>query len=105
MKAYPKEKAEALIKKLHDRGLWYYDPDFEGDEEDWLPGFKVKYCFKFHLGAQQIQSGFSIGFHPSGDLLLHQLRKRNQGRKLYNRVRGSQSKGQEQPRACGDFDR
>lgn len=32
---YPKEKAKALIKRLYDRGLWYYDPDFEKDEEDW----------------------------------------------------------------------
>lgn len=32
---YPKEKAKALIKRLYDRGLWYYDPDFDKDEEDW----------------------------------------------------------------------
>lgn len=33
-KLYPKDKADALIKKLHERGLWYWDPDFENDEED-----------------------------------------------------------------------
>lgn len=33
-KKYPKEKAEALIKRLRDKGMWYYDEDFEGDEEE-----------------------------------------------------------------------
>lgn len=33
-KAYPREKAASLIRKLRDRGLWYYDPDFDKDEED-----------------------------------------------------------------------
>ena len=37
-KAYPREKANSLIKKLKDKGLWYYDPDFDKDEED-LMGF------------------------------------------------------------------
>ncbi len=32
-KSYPKSKADALIQKLRGRGLWYFDPDFEGDEE------------------------------------------------------------------------
>ena len=35
-KLYPKDKADALIKKLHERGLWYWDPDFENDEEGLL---------------------------------------------------------------------
>lgn len=34
-KAYPKEKAESLIKRLRERNLWYFDPDFPNDEEDW----------------------------------------------------------------------
>ena len=33
-KAYPKAKADALIQKLRDRGLWYFDPGFPADEED-----------------------------------------------------------------------
>ena len=35
-KRYPKHKAEALVKRLREKGLWYYDPDFPGDEEDCL---------------------------------------------------------------------
>ena len=34
LKMYPEEKAKALMKRLHDRGLWYFDPDFDGDTED-----------------------------------------------------------------------
>ena len=34
---YPKAKAESLIQSLKTKGLWYYDPDFDGDEEDWTP--------------------------------------------------------------------
>ena len=34
LKTYPEEKAKTLMKRLRDRGLWYYDPDFDGDEED-----------------------------------------------------------------------
>lgn len=34
MKQYPKEKAEALIKKLKGKGMYYFDPDFENDQED-----------------------------------------------------------------------
>lgn len=34
MKQYPKEKAEALIKKLKEKGMYYFDPDFENDQED-----------------------------------------------------------------------
>ena len=33
-KAYPPSKADALIKKLHTAGLWYWDPDFPKDEEE-----------------------------------------------------------------------
>lgn len=33
-KLYPKEKAESLIKKLKEKGMWHYDEDFEGDEEE-----------------------------------------------------------------------
>jgi hypothetical protein len=33
---YPKDKADQLIKSLRLKGLWYWDPDFENDEEDWL---------------------------------------------------------------------
>eukprot|EP00435_Cladocopium_sp_Y103_P068002 s1968_g30.t2 len=36
LKKYPKEKAESLMANLKKKGLWYYDPDFEGDEEDCL---------------------------------------------------------------------
>lgn len=32
---YPRPKAEKLILSLKKRGLYYFDPDFEGDEEDW----------------------------------------------------------------------
>ena len=31
---YSKEKAEGLMKKLLDRGLWYWDDDFPEDPED-----------------------------------------------------------------------
>ena len=31
---YPKAKAEKLMASLKERGLWYYDPDFDKDEED-----------------------------------------------------------------------
>ena len=31
---YPKLKADSLMKSLREKGLWYYDPDFEKDEED-----------------------------------------------------------------------
>lgn len=34
LKKYPKEKAESLMANLKKKGLWYYDPDFEGDEEE-----------------------------------------------------------------------
>lgn len=34
---YPKEKAESLMKSLRSKGLWYFDPDFDKDEEDWNP--------------------------------------------------------------------
>ncbi|CAK9050114.1 unnamed protein product, partial [Durusdinium trenchii] len=33
-KKYPKEKADLLMKKLKEKGMWHYDPDFEGDEEE-----------------------------------------------------------------------
>jgi len=33
---YPKAKAEALIQSLRSRNMFYYDPDFPGDEEDWI---------------------------------------------------------------------
>ena len=33
-KEYPKAKADALIAKLRAKGLFYFDPDFEGDEEE-----------------------------------------------------------------------
>lgn len=33
---YPKDKADQLIKSLRLKGLWYWDPDFENDEEDWV---------------------------------------------------------------------
>lgn len=33
---YPKQKADALMKSLREKGLFHYDPDFEGDEEDRL---------------------------------------------------------------------
>ena len=33
---YPKVKADQLIKTLRSKGLWYWDPDFENDEEDWV---------------------------------------------------------------------
>ncbi|CAK9025439.1 unnamed protein product, partial [Durusdinium trenchii] len=31
---YPKEKADGLMRKLKEKGMWYYDPDFDGDEEE-----------------------------------------------------------------------
>lgn len=31
---YPKEKAEKLMASLKERGMWYFDPDFDKDEED-----------------------------------------------------------------------
>ena len=31
---YPKSKAEKLISTLKSKGLWYYDPDFDKDEEE-----------------------------------------------------------------------
>lgn len=31
---YPAEKAKALIDSLTKKGMWYYDPDFDKDEED-----------------------------------------------------------------------
>lgn len=34
---YPKAKAEKLISNLKSKGLWYFDPDFDKDEEDWIP--------------------------------------------------------------------
>ena len=33
---YPKAKAEQLMRSLKERNLWYWDPDFDQDEEDWL---------------------------------------------------------------------
>ena len=33
---YPKAKAEKLIATLKSKGLWYFDPDFDKDEEDWI---------------------------------------------------------------------
>lgn len=36
LKKYPQEKAEALMSNLKKKGLWYYDPDFENDDEDCL---------------------------------------------------------------------
>ena len=44
MKLYPKEKAESLIQRLRQKGLWYFDSDFPGDEED--PMVKVKDMFR-----------------------------------------------------------
>ena len=44
MKQYPKEKAEALIKKLKDKGMYYYDPDFENDPED-PTGFHFQWLY------------------------------------------------------------
>ena len=44
MKLYPKEKAEGLIQRLRSKGLWYFDSDFPGDEED--PMVKVKDMFR-----------------------------------------------------------
>lgn len=38
LKKYPKEKAESLMASLKKKGLWYYDPDFDGDDEDCLIG-------------------------------------------------------------------
>lgn len=34
LQKYPKGKAEKLIATLKSKGLWYYDPDFEKDEEE-----------------------------------------------------------------------
>ncbi len=31
---YPPEKVEKLTQLLRSKGMWYWDPDFEGDEED-----------------------------------------------------------------------
>ena len=70
MKLYPKEKAESLIQRLRQKGLWYFDSDFPGDEED--PMVKVKdmfrvTCFKM-LNSIRIKllrkSYVSSGFIP-----------------------------------------
>lgn len=48
---YPKEKADKLITNLRTRGLWYWDPDFKGDEED-------------SIGHPLAAISFTLGFHP-----------------------------------------
>lgn len=34
MKKYPEQKALSLVKKLKEKGMFYYDEDFPGDEEE-----------------------------------------------------------------------
>ena len=34
LKEYPEEKAKALMARLRAAGMFYFDPDFPGDEED-----------------------------------------------------------------------
>lgn len=44
LKKYPTEKANQLMKALKGKGLYYDDPDFPGDEEDWHVARK-RICF------------------------------------------------------------
>ena len=39
---YSKDKVDKLCATLRSRGMWYWDPDFPGDEEEWkLPNHQL----------------------------------------------------------------
>jgi hypothetical protein len=86
LKKYPEDKAKALMKRLYDRGLWYFDPDFEGDTEDhgscqnWPP-FIYKYV-KMCFGISRLHL-LPVNTEPcpcfcAGNILLPQCGKRNE---------------------------
>ena len=85
---YPdKSKAESLIKRLYERGMWYYDPDFDKDDEDICflsAGFgstvserntgvkKNTNGFGFSMFFIKSNNGCSVPEFVPGDILLHQ---------------------------------
>ena len=51
---YPdSQKSETLINSLRRRGLWYFDPDFPQDEEDW---FECLLNFTLNFGGHVINA-------------------------------------------------
>lgn len=120
LKRYPTEKATQLMKALKNKGLYYDDPDFPGDEEDWHAARKgVFLIFKIKnriLGRDWFESdpGYPNNFakkntyhnlsnHPefvAGDLLLRRQWKHCQDWWSDLRRGGCTDQGPGKPGSC-----